>query len=88
MVPKFTNKEKATEARREVVMRRRVYPGMVAGGKMTSGEADRLTAIMAEIAEQYERADAPDLFDPAGKLEPVDVPDLSGPPAGKETGNG
>lgn len=55
-VARFTADEKAAEARREATMRRSVYPGLVArGGRMTQAEADRRTALMDEIATDYER---------------------------------
>lgn len=49
----FTDTEKAAEARREVKMRRRVYPGWVAMGRQTQEQADRHIAIMDEIATEY-----------------------------------
>lgn len=51
--PLFTDAEKAEEARRELKLRRRVYPRYVrtvADGKL----ADRRIALMCEIAEEYE----------------------------------
>lgn len=41
-------------ARRELAMRRRVYPRQVALGKMKDEEAERETAIMAAIAAHFE----------------------------------
>jgi hypothetical protein len=51
----ITAAEKAKEARREVAMRRRVYPGWVGGGKLSQAAADRQIAIMQAIADDYER---------------------------------
>jgi hypothetical protein len=58
--PVFTAAEKLACARREIAMRRRVYPGWIAGGRMTQAEADRQIAIMVAIAADYERAAAGD----------------------------
>lgn len=38
-----------TEVRREVEMRRRVYPGFVGRGAMTQGEADARLATMQAV---------------------------------------
>jgi antibiotic biosynthesis monooxygenase (ABM) superfamily enzyme len=51
----ITSAEKAKEARREVAMRRRVYPGWVSSGKLSPAAADRQIAVMQAIAEDYER---------------------------------
>lgn len=62
---RFSNKEKAAEARREIAQRLRVYPRRVAEGKMHADAASRQTALMEEIAADYEakdREDRPDLF--------------------------
>lgn len=50
----FTNEQKATEARRESHMRRRVYEKRVADGKMSPNDARRQIAIMEEIAAEYQ----------------------------------
>lgn len=49
----FTNGEKRVAAEREVKQRRRVYSRMVSEGRMKKSDADRETAIMEEIAEDY-----------------------------------
>ena len=56
----FTKDEKRLEAMREHHMRCRVYPRLVAQGKMKQAEADRKTAIMRAISEDYR---GPDLLD-------------------------
>lgn len=61
MSERITNAEKAKAARREVQMRGRVYPRRVAEGRMTQADADRQTAVMTAIAEDYERLAAADL---------------------------
>jgi hypothetical protein len=48
----FTTKELAAEAEREVVMRKVVYAGRVAAGKMRQDTAARQTALMQEIARR------------------------------------
>jgi hypothetical protein len=50
---RFTDEEKKKAAEREATMRRRVYPGWVAVGRMTQAEADRQIALMDEIARDY-----------------------------------
>jgi hypothetical protein len=52
----FTFEEKLAEARREVALRRHVYPTFVGRGKLSQEEADRHLAIMQEIVINYERA--------------------------------
>jgi hypothetical protein len=55
----ITTADKAACARREAKMRARVYPRWVANGKMTQAQAERETAIMNAIAQDYEtRAEA------------------------------
>lgn len=53
MTAKFTNLEKMREAQREIGQRTWVYPKRVEAGKMTQAQADRLIAIMEEIALDY-----------------------------------
>lgn len=71
MTTAFTAAQKAQCAAREVAQRRRVYPRLVAGNRMTQAQADREIAIMEAIAEEYlaraesERA-AGDLFGARG----------------------
>ena len=55
----FTRKQKEAAAWRESKMRRRVYPRLVADGRMTQQSADRQIAIMEAIAADYAE---PDLF--------------------------
>lgn len=50
---KFTALEKFQCADREVKQRRHVYGRLVANGKMTETFAERQTAIMEEIADEY-----------------------------------
>lgn len=52
---KFTNKEKADEAEREVKMRKQVYPNQVAIGRYSRETADKRIAIMEEIAQEYRK---------------------------------
>ena len=52
---RFTAREKATEARRETELRKRVYPRFVGEGKISGKAADRQIAIMDEIAADYEQ---------------------------------
>lgn len=52
--PVFQVAELAEEARREVAMRKRVYPRWVEGGRMTQAKADRGLALMEAIAEKLE----------------------------------
>jgi len=57
----FTNREKLDCARRELAMRRSVYPRWVASGKMRQTDADREVATMAAIVADYaERAGVED----------------------------
>lgn len=41
--------------RREIGMRKRVYPRWVAGGKMTQAKADAEISLMEAIAADYQR---------------------------------
>jgi hypothetical protein len=50
----FTDEEKQTAAKREVAMRKRVYPSWVKSGKMKQHMADYQIAVMQEIADDYE----------------------------------
>jgi hypothetical protein len=62
---KFSNAEKAQELKRELGMRRHVYPRRVADGKMQQAAADRLIALSEDMLADYERLaaiDMPDLF--------------------------
>jgi hypothetical protein len=65
----FTAAEKAAEVRREIGLRRRVYPRMIASRQLDVKAAERHIAIMEQIAQDYEREaakDAPQLFDAPG----------------------
>lgn len=67
-MPKFSNAEKAQELKRELGMRRHVYPRRVADGKMQQAAADRSIALAEDMLADYERLaaiDMPDLFAPA-----------------------
>ena len=45
--------EKLNEALREIRQRQRVYPRLIAAGKLSQADADRQIAIMREIADDY-----------------------------------
>lgn len=45
--------EKLNEVLREIRQRQRVYPRLVAAGKLSQADADRQIAIMREIADDY-----------------------------------
>lgn len=51
----FTAAEKIDAAEREVRQRERVYPRLVAAGKMSQRFADDQIAVMREIAADYAR---------------------------------
>lgn len=53
----FTAAEKLAAARRELAMRRRVYPRWVENNRMTQSKANEETAIMAAIVADYEKAE-------------------------------
>ena len=50
---KFTAAELRDCAMREVVQRRRVYPGLVQRGRMSPKEMERQIAMMTQIAGDY-----------------------------------
>lgn len=50
-----TNLEKLNCARRELEMRKRVYPRWVAEGKMTQAFCNHEMRVMAAIIEDYEK---------------------------------
>ena len=58
----YTNEEKVACLKRELTMRHRVYPGLVARGKMTDVEAQREIALMQEIMQDYAANDQGELF--------------------------
>jgi hypothetical protein len=51
----ITTADKLREAKREVGQRKRVYPRLIEKGSLTREAADRQTAIMQAIVEDYER---------------------------------
>ena len=55
---KITFRDKEACARRELDMRRRVYPRRVADQKMTQDQADREIEIMEAIVDDYAKASA------------------------------
>ena len=52
---RFSIEDKFNECSREVLMRTRVYPRVVAKGQMKQENADRQIAIMRAIADDYQR---------------------------------
>lgn len=48
-----TFQEKREAVQREIAYRRRVYPRLVAGGKMTQALADKQIALFEEIERDY-----------------------------------
>jgi hypothetical protein len=61
----ITDIDKWACAKREVQMRRRVYPRWVTEGRITQMEADRQIAIMQAIEDEYAervRREEPSLF--------------------------
>lgn len=50
----ITTADKLKEAKRELAQRRRVYPRLIEKGSLTREAADRQTAIMQAIADDYE----------------------------------
>lgn len=53
----YSAAELAAEARRELEMRRRVYPRWVAAGRMSQEQADKKIDLMRAIAENLETTD-------------------------------
>lgn len=49
----FTIDDKIREIRRELAMRKSLYPKWVAAGKMKLDHADRMIAIMQAIHDDY-----------------------------------
>jgi hypothetical protein len=47
----ITIRDMAEECRREVTLRRRVYPRWVTAGKLKQGDADRRIAVMEAAAD-------------------------------------
>lgn len=52
----YTLQDKLNCAKRELALRRAVYPRKVSDGKMKQDAADRETGIMAAIVSDYEQA--------------------------------
>lgn len=52
----FTAADKLAAVRREIAMRRRVYPRWVEAGRMTQAKADEEIAVMEAIAADCEQA--------------------------------
>lgn len=51
----ITIQQKLNELRREMALRRNVYPGMIRSGRMTQTHADRHMAVLAAIIADYEK---------------------------------
>jgi len=51
----YTPEQKLTEIRRELLMRRRVYPHRIEDGRLSAEDAARQIAIMKAIEEDYAR---------------------------------
>jgi hypothetical protein len=49
----FTPRDKLECVKRELIMRKKVYPRWVEQGKMTLTKADHEIAVMASIVEDY-----------------------------------
>ena len=63
MTRTFPIAEQIAEARRELTMRYKVYPGMVSRGSMTQEEMDRRIAVQHAIVETLQTLDPqPALF--------------------------
>ena len=64
----FTNRQKLQAIRREIKVRKWLYPRWIAQGKMREGHAEYELAIMYEIANDYGRlVEKEQSFEPAGK---------------------
>jgi len=51
----YTNHDKAEAAHREVGQRKKVFPRLVAGGKMTAEFSAKQIALMEAIRDDYRR---------------------------------
>ena len=61
----YTTATKIRALKRELAMRRRVYPRRVKAGKMSQAEANRQIAVFEEILQDYEQEKTerePELF--------------------------
>lgn len=54
MTEPITTRHKLNEIRRELAQRRRVYPRLVADGRLPQAQADRQTRVLEAIARDYE----------------------------------
>jgi hypothetical protein len=61
-VAEATREEKYACAKRELAMRRSVYPNWVSRGKMRAAEAEREIRVMEAIVADYAPPTMPDLF--------------------------
>lgn len=61
-MPDFTAEQKRACLKRELGMRRRVYPRWCDTGKMTRRDMDHEIAVMEAILADYPEAVEPDLF--------------------------
>lgn len=59
----FTDQDKLECSKRELEMRRRVYPKWVESGRMSAGRAEHEIACMAAIARDYAAKLEPTLFE-------------------------
>jgi hypothetical protein len=50
----FSNRDLCREAERELTQRARVYPRLIEQGKMRQKDADRQTAMMRQIRDEYD----------------------------------
>lgn len=53
----FTQADKKAAVERELKYRRRVYPRLIANGKMTDGLARTQIAVFEAILQDYEKAE-------------------------------
>ena len=54
--PVYTFREKLAEVKREIALRKNVYPKFVESGRLSQEEADRHISVMSAIADDYQRA--------------------------------
>ena len=66
----ITLQDQIKEARREIALRERAYPGWVQRGRLSEGQAADALAVMKEVLRTLERLEAetrqPSLFSPEG----------------------
>lgn len=63
----FTRAEKRAELKRELRARAHVYPRLIASGRVAQATADRQTAILQAILDDYQEPDLFGLDKPEGK---------------------